>query len=216
LLFIKQKFKQAYRELASLMVNDGILPDADVLYFLTHDEIGVLLRIREHRDGSRQPRDLVAHALQRRHALDQQRQLQFEDISIGAPQPVQPDLSQLPADKIVRGRTVSRGRAVGRAKTALVVSEAVKLQAGDILIAPITDIAWTPYFSLIGGLATDIGSAVSHGAVVAREYGLPAIVKTDVGTRVFKDGDIVVLDADHGILRPASDNEADLFLRQNR
>ncbi|HQQ63485.1 MAG TPA: PEP/pyruvate-binding domain-containing protein [Pseudomonadales bacterium] len=212
LLFIKQKFKQAYRELAAMMVQDGLLPDADVIYFLTHDEIGVLLRIREHHDGSHQPRDLVAHALQRRHALTQQQQLQFPDISIGVPQPIEPDLSQLPGDKIVRGRTVSRGRAVGRARTALVVSEAVKLEAGDILIAPITDIAWTPYFSLIGGLATDIGSAVSHGAVVAREYGLPAIVKTDIGTRVFDDGEIVVLDADHGILRPASADEVELFL----
>jgi pyruvate,water dikinase len=92
------------------------------------------------------------------------------------------------------------------------VGEAGKLEAGDILIAPITDIAWTPYFSLIGGLATDIGSAVSHGAVVAREYGLPAIVKTDIGTTVFQDGDIVVLDADNGILRPANEQELASFL----
>jgi pyruvate,water dikinase len=109
---------------------------------------------------------------------------------------------------------VSRGYVIGRVKVALVVSEAGKLEAGDILVAPITDIAWTPYFSLIGGLATDIGSAVSHGAVVAREYGLPAIVKTDIGTQVFKDGDIVVLDANNGLLRPASDEEVGSFLAQ--
>lgn len=215
LLFIKQKFKQAYRDLADMMVQENILPDADVIYFLTHEEIGAVLRLRDKGDMA-QMRHLVAHAMQRRHALDQQQQLQFPDISRGVPQPVEPDLSQLPGDRMVRGRTVSRGRAVGRAKTALLVSEAVKLQVGDILIAPITDIAWTPYFSLIGGLATDIGSAVSHGAVVAREYGLPAIVKTDIGTRVFEDGEIVVLDADHGILRPASADEAQLFLSQRR
>ncbi len=204
LLGVKQKFKQAYRDLAQLMVAENILPDTDAVYFLTHNELGELLRTGK--------RELVAHALQRRHALDQQQQLQFADISVGVPQPVQPDLTQLPADKLVRGRTVSRGRVVGYAKIALVVSEAEKLQAGDILIAPITDIAWTPYFGLIGGLATDIGSAVSHGAVVAREYGLPAIVKTDIGTQVFQDGDLVVLDADNGLLRPASADEAQSFL----
>ena len=112
----------------------------------------------------------------------------------------------------MHGKTVSRGCITGIAKVALVVGEANKLEAGDILIAPITDIAWTPYFSLIGGLATDIGSAVSHGAVVAREFGLPAIVKTDIGTQVFKDGEIVVLDANNGLLRPASEQEIKLFL----
>ena len=144
--------------------------------------------------------------------MKEQQELQFPDVFVGKPEPLQPDLSQLPADKIVRGKTVSRGCITGIAKVARVVSEANKLEAGDILIAPITDIAWTPYFSLIGGLATDIGSAVSHGAVVAREYGLPAIVKTDIGTQVFKDGDIVVLDANNGLLRLASEKEISIFL----
>jgi pyruvate,water dikinase len=147
--------------------------------------------------------------------MEDQQRLQFADVFRGKPVPLQPDLSALPADKIVRGKTVSRGCVTGRAKIALVVSEAGKLESGDILIAPITDIAWTPYFSLIGGLATNIGSAVSHGAVVAREYGLPAIVKTDMGTSVFQDGDIVVLDANYGILRIASAEETAAFIGGN-
>ncbi len=64
--------------------------------------------------------------------------------------------------------------------------QAAALEAGEILIAPITDVGWTPYFSLIAGLATDVGSAVSHGAVVAREYGLPAVVNLRVATSAFK------------------------------
>ncbi len=201
---IKRMFKQAYRELGQMMVAEKFLPDADAVYFLTHQELGECLRSGGPQWGER--------AVLRRKALEQQQQLEFPDVSIGKPKPVQPDLSQIPADKLVRGKAVSRGRIVGRAKIARVVAEAAKLEAGDILIAPITDIAWTPYFSLIGGLATDIGSAVSHGAVVAREYGLPAIVKTDIGTRVFQDGDIVMLDADNGILRIATGNEQKQFL----
>lgn len=205
LLAIKRLFKQAYRELAQMMVTEKFLPDADAVYFLTHEELGDCLRS----PVSNQWGDC---AVLRREAMEEQQLLQFPDVFVGKPEPLQPDLSQLPADKIVRGKTVSRGCVTGVAKIARVVSEASKLEAGDILIAPITDIAWTPYFGLIGGLATDIGSAVSHGAVVAREYGLPAIVKTDIGTQVFKDGEVVVLDANNGLIRPASEQEASVFL----
>lgn len=57
------------------------------------------------------------------------------------------------------------------------------------------------HFSLIAGLATDVGSAVSHRAVIAREYGLPAIVNLQVATKMVKTGDLIQLDADRGILR---------------
>lgn len=201
---IKRQFKQAYRELGQMLVAEKCLPDADLIYFLTHQELGECVR--------RPASQWAERAQLRRQALEQQQQLEFPDVFVGKPTPLQPDLSGLPADKVVRGKTVSRGVVTGRARVARVVEEAGKLQAGDILIAPITDIAWTPYFSLIGGLATDIGSAVSHGAVVAREYGLPAIVKTDIGTRVFQDGDIVVLDANNGLLRMATAAEQDDFL----
>ena len=88
------------------------------------------------------------------------------------------------------------------------IEEASALQRGEILIAPITDVGWTPYFSLIAGLVTDIGSAVSHGAVVAREYGLPAVVNTRIATRVFSTGDRIVLDGESGIVRLAEDDPA--------
>jgi pyruvate,water dikinase len=98
------------------------------------------------------------------------------------------------------GRPVSRGVVEGLARVAMTVEEAADLQPGEILIAPITDVGWTPYFSLIAGLATDVGSALSHGAVIAREYGLPAIVNLRAATKVFKTGDRVRLDADKGVL----------------
>jgi phosphohistidine swiveling domain-containing protein len=98
------------------------------------------------------------------------------------------------------GRPVSRGVVEGRARVAFSVSEAAALQPGEILVAPITDVGWTPYFSLISGLITDVGSAVSHGAVIAREYGLPAIVNTRMGTKHIRTGDRVRLDAETGVV----------------
>jgi len=98
------------------------------------------------------------------------------------------------------GRPVSRGVVEGKARVALTIEEATSLQPGEILVAPITDVGWTPYFSLISGLATDVGSAVSHGAVIAREYGLPCIVNLRTATRRIKTGDTIRLDADKGLL----------------
>ena len=106
------------------------------------------------------------------------------------------------------GRPVSRGVVEGVARVALSLEEAAALQPGEILISHITDIGWTPYFSLIAGLATDVGSAVSHGAVIAREYGLPAIVNLRVATKVIRTGDRVRLDADSGILTRLEDGAA--------
>ena len=64
------------------------------------------------------------------------------------------------------------------------------------------------YFSLIAGLVTDVGSAVSHGAVVAREYGLPAVVNTRFATDTFETGDLIELDADQGTVRRLNDGES--------
>jgi pyruvate,water dikinase len=89
----------------------------------------------------------------------------------------------------------------GLARVVHSVDEAAVLEPGEILIAPVTDVGWSPYFRIIGGLATDVGSSISHGAVVAREYGLPAVVNLGSASRSFHTGDHVRLDANRGTLR---------------
>ena len=101
---------------------------------------------------------------------------------------------------MLQGRPASAGLVEGRARVVRTLEEAAALQTGEILIAQVTDVGWTPYFGLIAGLATDVGSAISHGAVVAREYGLPAVVNLQTATRVFSTGDQVVLDGGRGTL----------------
>jgi pyruvate,water dikinase len=198
LVAVTTRFKEAYRHLARLMVAEGLLPDADALFFLTHDELGRLAR------GS--DTGLVAAALARREAFDVQETYEFPDVFQGEPTRVDLDLAATDSAGVVRGSPVSRGRVTGVARIVRTIDEASALQRGEILIAPITDVGWTPYFSLIAGLVTDIGSAVSHGAVVAREYGLPAVVNTRIATRVFRTGDRVVLDGESGIVRLAGDD----------
>ncbi|MBW2464627.1 MAG: pyruvate, water dikinase [Deltaproteobacteria bacterium] len=199
LVAVTTSFKEAYRGLAKHLVREGLLPDRDAVFFLTHEELGRLTRSAE--------AGLAATALARREAFAQQESYEFPDVFQGEPPRLCLDLEVADSEGIVRGAPVSRGRVVGMARIVRSLEEAEGLERGEILIAPITDVGWTPYFSLISGLVTDIGRAVSHGAVVAREYGLPAVVNTRIGTRVFKTGDRVVLDGELGIVRLANDDD---------
>jgi phosphoenolpyruvate synthase/pyruvate phosphate dikinase len=92
----------------------------------------------------------------------------------------------LPVDAIV-GLPVSSGMIEGRARVVLNLEDAV-LEDGDILVTSFTDPSWTPLFVSIKGLVTEVGGLMTHGAVIAREYGLPAVVGVENATKLIKDG----------------------------
>jgi len=92
----------------------------------------------------------------------------------------------LPAGAIV-GLAVSSGVIEGRARVILNMEDAA-LEAGDILVTAFTDPSWTPLFVSIKGLVTEVGGLMTHGAVIAREYGLPAVVGVENATKLIKDG----------------------------
>ena len=92
----------------------------------------------------------------------------------------------LPAGALV-GLPVSAGVVEGRARVILDMAQA-DLEPGDILVTTYTDPSWTPLFVTIGGLITEVGGLMTHGAVIAREYGLPAVVGVERATRLIRDG----------------------------
>jgi rifampicin phosphotransferase len=92
----------------------------------------------------------------------------------------------LPAGAIV-GLAVSSGVIEGRARVILKMEEA-KIEDRDILVTAFTDPSWTPLFVTIKGLVTEVGGLMTHGAVIAREYGLPAVVGVENATKLIKDG----------------------------
>ena len=87
----------------------------------------------------------------------------------------------------VLDQTVSAGMVEGRARVVLDMADA-DLEPGDILVTAYTDPSWTPLFVTIGGLVTEVGGLMTHGAVIAREYGLPAVVGVEHATRRIRDG----------------------------
>jgi rifampicin phosphotransferase len=104
----------------------------------------------------------------------------------------------LPAGALV-GLAVSAGTIEGRARVILDMAQA-DLQAGDILVTAYTDPSWTPLFVAIAGLVTEVGGLMTHGAVIAREYGLPAVVGVEHATRLIADGQRIRLHGTDGYL----------------
>jgi pyruvate,water dikinase len=191
LVTVAHRFKKAFAHLAELLVAEGALPDTDLVYFFTFEELQGFVPSHD--------AEMVKRAQLRRDALPFQQRLNFPDISVGPARPLQ-EVAVDQGEGKIAGRPASSGVVEGTARVAHTLSEAAQLQPGEILVTPITDIGWTPYFSLIAGLVTDLGSTVSHGSVIAREYGLPCVVNSRVGTRLIKTGDRIRLDGDSGMV----------------
>ncbi|WP_280507633.1 PEP/pyruvate-binding domain-containing protein [Nocardia flavorosea] len=185
--------KLGYRHLGEVLAASGRLPDADLVFFFDRGELHRVV-------GEEDIAGLVQCARKRREALAFQELLEFDDVSVGRPEPlVVVPLQGITGDQI-SGRPAGRGTVEGVVRVAKSIVDARDVQRGEILVAPVTDVGWTPYFTVIAALVTDIGSSVSHGAVVAREYGLPCVVNTLVATRVLRTGDRVRVDGDRGLV----------------
>ena len=101
---------------------------------------------------------------------------------------------------VLRGNAGSPGTVRGRARVIRSLAEAGALQAGEVLVARTTAPPWTPLFATAAAVVTDTGGVLSHSAVVAREYGIPAVVGTLAATQMLRDGQLLEVDGDAGIV----------------
>ncbi len=172
-------YKQALLEEAERLVQARVLREKEDIFYLAFQELHDVVRtnqvddqlIRERKDAFRSYR-----------ALTPPRVLTSDgEVIAGAYR-----RGDLPAGALV-GLPVSAGTIEGRARVILDMAEA-DLEAGDILVTVYTDPSWTPLFVAIRGLVTEVGGLMTHGAVIAREYGLPAVVGVEHATRLIRDG----------------------------
>ena len=98
------------------------------------------------------------------------------------------------------GTPACPGKVTAPARVITHISEAATIRPGEILITLSTDIGWSPHFPVLAGVVTELGGLISHGAVVAREYGLPCLVGVTGATQTFSTGDMVTLDAERGFI----------------
>lgn len=102
---------------------------------------------------------------------------------------------------IITGVAASAGTAQGTAKVVRSLVEASKLQQGDIMVCEMTVPTWVPLFATVKAVVADSGGILSHCAIVAREFGLPAVVGTRVGTTTIRDGMTITVDGAKGMVR---------------
>jgi pyruvate,water dikinase len=172
-------YKQAVLEEAGRLVQAGVLREQQDSFFLTFQELADVVRTNQVDD------QLISRrkdAFKANLALTPPRVLTSEgEVIAGAYR-----RDDVPAGALI-GLAVSAGTVEGRARVILDVADA-ELEPGDILVTAYTDPSWSPLFVAIKGLVTEVGGVMTHGAVVAREYGLPAVVGVEHATRLIRDG----------------------------
>ncbi|WP_037678131.1 rifamycin-inactivating phosphotransferase [Streptomyces griseus] len=172
-------YKQALLEEAERLVRADVLPAKEDIFYLTFQELHDAVRSGQVDDQLIQQRK---DAFRSYHALTPPRVLTSDGEAVtGAYR-----RDDVPDGALI-GLPVSAGTVEGRARVILDMGEA-DLEAGDILITTFTDPSWSPLFVGIAGLVTEVGGLMTHGAVIAREYGLPAVVGVDRATRLIRDG----------------------------
>ena len=102
---------------------------------------------------------------------------------------------------VIKGTGASAGTVQGTVKVVHDLTEASKLQPGDIMVCEMTMPPWTPLFSIAAAVVADTGGVLSHCAIVSREYGMPCVVNTLIGTVALKDGMTVTVDGSQGLVR---------------
>ncbi|HSS94167.1 MAG TPA: rifamycin-inactivating phosphotransferase [Candidatus Dormibacteraeota bacterium] len=172
-------YKQALLEEAERLVQAHVLRDKEDIFYLTFQEFHDVVRMKQVDDQLiRQRKD----AFSSYQALTPPRVLTSDgEVIAGAYR-----RDDVPAGALA-GLPVSAGTVEGRARVVLDMAEA-DIEAGDILVTVYTDPSWTALFVAIAGLVTEVGGLMTHGAVIAREYGLPAVVGVEHATRLIRDG----------------------------
>lgn len=184
-------YKQALLREAGELVQAGIIPHPEDIFYLTFEELSEAVSTRRLDYGiiGKRKEDYRLY-----EKLTPPRVLTSDGERINGDY----KRTDLPADAIV-GLPVSSGVIEGRARVIFKMEQA-DLEEGDILVTPFTDPSWTPLFVSIKGLVTEVGGLMTHGAVIAREYGLPAVVGVDGATRRIKDGQIIRVHGTEGYI----------------
>lgn len=196
-------FRWPFLALGRALAAAGVIGTANDVFFLTLDEIAAVGR------GSTPS---LKAAVDARRADHERAQVVIPPEAIGTPPPADVPLdplvtkffgfgTELPSDaRTLRGIASSGGVVKGTVKVVRTLDQAGKLEAGDIMVCHMTMPAWTPLFATVGAVVADSGGVLSHCSIVAREYGIPCVTATRIGTRTLRDGQQVTVDGNRGLV----------------
>jgi phosphohistidine swiveling domain-containing protein len=181
---------------AELVRQDAIDAPGDVQY-LTFDEI-------DRRDFTSLRERITARRAQR----DEYLKIRLPDTWTGPPEAVALHDPRVRNENAIKGMPVAPGIVEAPARVVTDPEAGIEIEPGEVLVCETTDPSWASYFLVASALVIDIGGAVSHGAIVARELGVPCVINTRIGTQAIRTGDLLHVDGSTGevrVLEPAGE-----------
>jgi pyruvate,water dikinase len=186
--------RRAALEAGERLRTRDLLANSEDVFFLRLDELMPALR-----DG--RAFDVPAVVAARKAEHERLRALDPPPVVVGEYKPqASGEVPSFLPGRTLRGVAVSPGVVIGKARVVARLETADRIEPGEILVAPFTDPGWTPLFLAAAGVVVDIGGLFSHGSVVAREYGLPAVVNVGPATRLIRTGQRIQVDGNHGVV----------------
>jgi pyruvate,water dikinase len=181
--------RAATRAIGRELCDAGSLDEVDDAFYLTIDELLAPL-----------PDDVMDLVRFRRKRREEYRGCELPPTFTGMPVPTRAGDHGISTDTAITGVAGAPGSAEGRARVIVDPDDGDGLDPGEILVCRFTDPSWAPLFTLADALVIDIGAAASHGAIVARELGVPCVIGTGDGTRRIRTGDLLRVDGSAGVV----------------
>jgi pyruvate,water dikinase len=196
--------RRMLQELGRRFVAEGAIAELDDVFWLEADEVEQAVAALEKGSPLLDCRDQVA-----------ERKAVWRAAKRVAPPPQMPAMEKFMGIRVdsytavsaddqtggtLKGVGTSPGRVTAPARVLHGPEDFDRMQSGDILVAGITTPAWTPLFAVAAGVVTDVGGPLSHGSIVAREYGIPAVMGTGVATKRIEDGQAITIDGSQGVV----------------
>lgn len=185
------QFRRFFLHLATLLNNSNMIAEREDIFYLKYPEILRLI------NGELERREATTGIEQRKQEMDEFADLVLPEIIFGDAPPLKVDRQRIGME--LNGVGTSGGHYTGPAKIVRGVGDFGKIEKGDVLVIPYSDVSWTPLFSIANAVISESGGLLSHCSIVAREYGIPAVVSVEAATQL-EDGTLLTVDGNNGLV----------------
>ncbi len=188
-----EEFRRMYLEIGRRLTRSGLLERPEDIFFLTKEEV---VQAVSDTEAASMVRDI---AIKRREEYSRYGRIHMPQV-ISEDTPPEEVLFRAASEigKELKGQVASPGFVKGPARLILGPEDMVGFKEGEILVSQYADSSWTPLLSIASGMVLEVGGFLSHGSIVAREYGIPALINVTRATEVIKTGDMLCLDTSRG------------------
>ncbi len=195
--------RQMLREIGRRFADGGMIEQPDDIFWLTQDEVEQAAA----RLDRGETLDRLSEAIPQRQAIRRAARRATPPVMLPKIKFLGVDIGELKArkgrgrkDDTLKGVAASPGRVTAPARVLNGPEDFSQMQTGDVLVAAITTPAWTPLFARAAAIVTDVGGPLSHGSIVAREYGIPAVLGTGAATKRIRNGQVITVDGSAGVV----------------